>query len=58
MIVDASSEDDMWFAYDTNAHKSRLTVSASASPLAGSGAVLPGLIARWLGQTRARWLFS
>ena len=58
VIVDASSGDDMWFAYDTNNHKSRLTVSASASALAGSGAVLPGLVTRWLGQTRARWIFS
>jgi len=58
VVVDASSDDDMWFAYDTNSHKSRLTVSASASPLAGSGAVLAGLITRWLAQTRARWLFA
>jgi hypothetical protein len=26
VVVDASSDDAMWFAYDTNAHKSRVSV--------------------------------
>ena len=29
VIVDSSSGDDMWFAYDSNAHKSRVTVGTS-----------------------------
>ncbi|HJX61887.1 MAG TPA: hypothetical protein VJ578_04895 [Dehalococcoidia bacterium] len=58
VVVDASSDDDMWFAYDTNDHKSRVTVSASASSLEGSEAVLPNLVTRWFVQTWARSLFA
>lgn len=57
VVVDASSDDDMWFAYDTNNYKSRVTVSAS-SATTGSGAVLTGLVTRWPTQTWARWLFT
>ena len=58
VVVDASSDDDMWFAYDTNDHKSRVTVSASASSLEGSEAILPGLVTRWLTGPWARSLFA
>ena len=60
LVVDGSSDDDMWFAYDTGPYRSRVIMSASsdASPLAGSGGVLPGLLARWIAQPWARWLFT
>ena len=56
VVVDASSDDDMWFAYDINPYKSRLSVSAS-SATTGSGAV-PDPLVCWLAQTWARWLFA
>jgi hypothetical protein len=58
VVVDASSDDDMWFAYDTGPYRSRVSVSASASSLTGSEAPLPGLVTRWLAQTGARLLFA
>ena len=58
VVVDASSDDDMWFAYDTNNYKSRVTLSATASPLAESGADLRGLVTRWLAQTWPRGFFT
>jgi hypothetical protein len=58
VIVDASSDDDMWFAYDTGPYRSRVSVSASASSLTGCEAPLPGLVTRWLAQTGARLLFA
>jgi len=58
VVVEPSSSSDMWFAYDTNDLKSRVTVPASASPLAGSGAILSGLATRWLAQPGARLLFA
>jgi len=58
VVVDASSDDDMWFAYDTNNHKSRVSLSVSASATAGSGDLAPSLLARWLPQIWPRWLFA
>jgi len=58
VVVDASSDDDMWFAYDTNDDKSRVTLSATASPLAESGADLRGFVTRWLAQTWPRGFFT
>jgi hypothetical protein len=58
VIVEGSSADDMWFAYDTNDHKSRVAVSASSSVTAGSGGLPSSLLACWLPQIRARYLFD
>jgi len=58
VIVEPSSAGDMWFAYDANDHKSRVTVpSAPASP-AGSGAGLWGLVTGWLVEPWARLIFA
>ena len=58
VVVDASSDDDMWFAYDMSPYRSRVTMSASASSLTGSEAALPGLVTRWLTGNWARRLFA
>ena len=58
VVVEGSSAGDMWFAYDTNDDKSRVTVPTSASPLVGSGVVLSSLVTRWFGQPGARLLFA
>jgi hypothetical protein len=57
VVVDASSSDDMWFAYDINPYRSRVTVSASAAVSPWEG-VLSAPVARWLAQTWARWFFT
>ncbi len=58
VVVDASSADDMWFAYDMSPYRSRVTMSASASSLTGSEAALPSLVTRWLTGNWARRLFA
>jgi hypothetical protein len=57
VIVEASSGDDMWFAYDTNNHKSRLTVFASSEALTLETVLLRGL-ASSLSEGWARLLFA
>jgi hypothetical protein len=57
VIVEGSSDDDMWFAYDTDSEKSRITVGASPqAPRAGSA--LSRLLAGWPPASWARWLFT
>jgi hypothetical protein len=58
VVVDASSGDDMWFAYDTGPYRSRVTMSASLSSVAGSGASLPGFVRRWLTGSWTGRLFA
>jgi len=46
LIVEGSSDDDMWFAYDSNSEKSRITVGASPqAPRAGVAPLCP--LAGW-----------
>ena len=57
LIVEGSSDDDMWFAYDSNSEKSRITVGASPqAPRAGSA--LSRLLAGWPPAAWTRWLFT
>lgn len=58
VVVEPTSASDMWFAYDANDLKSRVTVPASPSVVVGSGDVLSGLVTRWLAQSGARLLFA
>jgi hypothetical protein len=58
VVVDASSDDDMWFAYDTGPYRSRVTVSASTAATAGEGELAPSLLAGWLPRTWARLLLT
>ena len=57
VVVDGSSDDDMWFAYDTNDRKSRVAVSASSDVLT-TGAVPAWLLSSRLAGTWARLLFA
>jgi hypothetical protein len=58
VVVEPSSPADMWFAYDTNDHKSRVTVPITPSVVVGSAATLSNLVTRWLAQSGARLLFA
>jgi hypothetical protein len=57
VVVDASSGDDMWFAYDTNSRKSRVTVVASSDALT-VGVEPARLLSGWLAGSWARLLFA
>jgi hypothetical protein len=54
VVVDGSSDDDMWFAYDTGPYRSRLVVNASSADVLTMGAVPGG----WLTRSWARLLFA
>jgi len=58
VVVEPSSSGDMWFAYDTNDHKSRVTVPVSPATPLGSWAVLSGLVNGWLAQSGTALLFA
>ena len=58
VVVEPTSPSDMWFAYDTNDLKSRVTVPTSAASATGSGAIVSGLVKRWVAQLGARLLFA
>ena len=58
VVVDASSDDDMWFAYDMSPYRSRVAMSASAAVLPWEGVPPAAPVGRWLAQTWARWLFA
>jgi hypothetical protein len=57
VVVDASSDDDMWFAYDANSYKSRVAVSASAD-VSTSEIAAPDTLVYWPACLRARLLFA
>jgi len=57
VVVDASSDDDMWFAYDTNPYKSRVSMSMSADASTGQ-TTAPHPLAYWPENVRARLLFA
>ena len=57
VIVDGSSDDDMWFAYDTGPYRSRVAVSASSDALT-MGAETARLLSGWLAGSWARLLFA
>ena len=58
VIVEPWSADDMWFAYDTNDHKSRVTVSVSAATLALDIGPAASWLSRISAQTLLRWRYS
>jgi hypothetical protein len=56
VVVDASSEDDMWFAYDTNNQKSRVSMFASSEvPLTAASS---HALAYWVSVDWPRLLFA
>jgi hypothetical protein len=58
VVVESSSADDMWFAYDTNDNKSRVTVTASSDVWPPLGAAPSPLLSSWASSLSSRWLFS
>jgi len=57
VVVDASSDDDMWFAYDTGPYRSRVAVNASAAALTSATADLASF-GFWHTDVLARLLFA
>jgi len=58
VVVDASSGDDMWFAYDTGPYRSRLAVTASSADVATSETAGLGTLEFWPADVLARLLFG
>jgi hypothetical protein len=58
VVVEASSAADMWFAYDTNSYKSRVTVTASSDVWPPLGSAPSPLLSSLAASVSARWLFS
>ena len=58
VVVEASSAADMWFAYDTNNYRSRVSVTASSDVWPPLGSAPSPLLSSWASSVSARWLFS
>jgi hypothetical protein len=58
VVVEPSSADDMWFAYDTGPDRSRVSVSITVSGALAPGVAPPSAIAGWLEESWARLLFA
>jgi hypothetical protein len=58
VVVGASSDADMWFAYDTNNRNSRVTVTASSAVWPPLGAAPSPLLSSWASSLSSLGLFS